>query len=136
MIMRNVQAKELYLRELETKQLVRIPRKTGREVAKQLGVMVTSNGTWSKEFRNWIEFSSNMGDKLHRVRLCRMAGYLAYHSIWMAKFRYSAPVIGFTPYYLQQIQQKILGPCLSVAGYSNRFPRAVWTKSVRGDGMA
>ncbi len=54
-----------------------------------------------------------------------MAGQLAYHSIWMAKFRYSAPAIGFTKLQLKKIQQSIISPCLSQAGYCNKIPRAV-----------
>ena len=54
-----------------------------------------------------------------------MTGYVAYHSMWISKFRYSAPVIGFTSTQLQKIQRSVMGPCLSAAGYCNRMPRAV-----------
>ena len=48
-----------------------------------------------------------------------------YHLIWIAKFRYSASVLGFTKYQMEKIQQKIIGPCLSQACYCNKLPRAI-----------
>ena len=59
-----------------------------------------------------------------------------YHSIWMAKFRYSAPVISFTTPQLNKIQQRIIGSCLSAAGYCNKLSRAVVYGTTWYGGMA
>ena len=117
--------KELFLTESETGELIMIPRKTGHAAEKRLGIISTCNSSWTAEFKHWISYSTEFGDRLIRSRLGWRAGYLAYHSIWLAKFRYSAPSVGFTPNQLNKIQQKIIGPCLSVGGYCNRLPRAV-----------
>lgn len=58
--------------------------------------------------------------------LSRTAGYLAYHSVWLAKFCYSVSVIGYSKNQLRAIQSGIIGACLSVAGYSSKLPRPVF----------
>ncbi len=45
--------------------------------------------------------------------------------IWIAKYWYSTAVLGFTSYQLEKIKQKIITPCLPVAGYCQKIPRAV-----------
>ena len=54
-----------------------------------------------------------------------MAGYHAYHSLWIDKFRYSAQIVGFTTSQIKQIYTRVLGPCLSAGGYCSKMPRAV-----------
>ena len=125
MITKHKGRKELFLKESETKKLVRIPRQGGMEVAKRLGINSSCDGRWSREFLNWITFSKNFGNKLRCSQVGRTAGQLAYQSIWIAKFRYSAPAVGFTKSQLKKIQQTIISPCLSQAGYCNKIPRAV-----------
>ena len=125
LIIHHTREKHLELRESESRKKVVIPRKTGKDVEKRLGVLSSCDGKWSREFQNWIEFSRAFGNKMKISRLGRMAGYLAYQSIWLAKFRYSAPVTGLTFNQLDAIQKAITSPCLSVAGYCSKFPRAV-----------
>ncbi len=45
--------------------------------------------------------------------------------MWMAKFRYSAPVIGLTIKQMQQIKQCIVRPSLAASGVCSKIPRAV-----------
>ncbi len=45
--------------------------------------------------------------------------------MWLAKFRYSAPVIGYTIAQIEKVQKTILSPCLSASGYCSKMPRAV-----------
>lgn len=125
MVLKSQRGKILYLRESETGELIPIPRKTGKEAEKRLGVSSSCDGKWTVEHRKWLTFSTEFGRNVQNSKLNRMSGYLAYHSLWMAKFRYSASVLGFTPNQLRRIQQKIIGPCLSVSGYNNKIPRAV-----------
>ena len=118
-------AKDLYLFESESRSEVLIPKLSGKTAVKRLGVWTNCEATWSTEYKNWMEFSKNFGKKIKYAKLGRIAGYHAYHAMWMAKFRYSAPVIGFTIKQIQQIKQKIVGPCLSAAGVCSKMPRAV-----------
>ena len=42
--------------------------------------------------------------RVQGARLSRTAGYLAYHLIWLTKFRYSAGIVGYTWNQLKEIQ--------------------------------
>ncbi len=117
--------KELYLHKSETEDLVQIPRKLGTDVEKRLGIYSSCDRKWGQEYKQWKHFSRNFGIRLSKSQVGRMAGYLAYHSIWLANFRYSAPVLGFTISQLDQIQRIIISPCLSQGGYCNKILRAV-----------
>ena len=72
-----------------------------------------------------MEFSKIFAGKVKRAGLHRVAGYHAYHAIWLAKFRYSAPMIGITSNQVKKIYTGVLSSCLSAGGYSNKMPRAV-----------
>ena len=113
------------LGESESKEQVEIPRKLGKAFEKRLGVWSSCDGKWTKEVHQLIAYSRDFSQKLRGHSLSRKAGELAYHSVWIAKFRYSASVIGYSANQLAAIQSMIIGSCLSVAGYNNKFPRAV-----------
>ena len=117
--------KQLILRESETKELIPIPRKTGRDSEKRLGVWSTCDGKWNTEVRVCLEHSKEFSRRVRGTRLSRTAGYLAYHSVWLAKFRYSASVVGYTLNLLKEIQRSVMGSCLTAAGYNSKMPRAV-----------
>ena len=125
LVQKHNKCEALYLRESETKDMIKIPRKVGSDVEKRLGVYHSCDGRWTYEYNRWRKLSQEFGEKLKKAQLDRLGGYLAYHALWVAKFRYSAAVMGLTNYQLTQIQKKIIGPCLSVAGYSQKIPRAV-----------
>ena len=125
MVNKNPRGKALYVRESETKEWIPIPRKTGSDAEKRLGVYYSCNGKWTQEFLQWKTYSGEFGNRIRQSQSDRLAGYLAYHAIWIAKFRYSAAVLGFSKSQLSQIQKKIISPCLSVAGYCQKLPRAV-----------
>ena len=120
-----MKGKELYLRESETLELVRIPRKLGSEAVKRLGVLSTCDGKWTQEYKSWKQLARDFGGKLLKARVDRFSGYKAYHAIWIAKVRYSAAVIGLSRNQLRTIQQTVINPCLSVAGFCRTIPRAV-----------
>ena len=80
----------LYLRESETKEMIEIPRKLGSDVEKRLGVYHSCDGKWTYELNRWKKLSQEFGDKLKHAQIDRLGGYLAYHALWVAKFRYSA----------------------------------------------
>ncbi len=117
--------KQLYLWESESKEAVKIQRKHGTDTEKRLGIYSSCDGKWSTEVKQWVTYSRQFSKKVKHAGLNRAAGYLAYHSLWLAKFRYSAAVIGYTYSNLHAIQSSAIGACLSAAGYSNKFPRAV-----------
>ncbi len=48
---------ELFLCESETNKIVRIPRQSGTDVAKRLGIYSSCDGRWNHECRNWIQYS-------------------------------------------------------------------------------
>ena len=117
--------KDLFLRESESKELIPIPKSTVKDAEKRLGVWSTCDGTWSKEVKLWREYSREFSLKVKYARLSRSAGYLAYHSMWLARFRYSASVISYSGNQLREIQSSVIGACLTAAGYSQKLPRAV-----------
>ena len=133
---KNSRSKELELCESETGDSIRIPKLKSNVAEKRLGVWSNCESTWKREYQNWIEFSTGFGRKVKHARLGRTAGYLAYHSLWLAKFRYSAPVIGFSISQLKALQAKVTGPCLSASGYSNKMPRDVVYGPTQYGGMA
>ncbi len=81
--------------------------------------------TWTTEYKKWTEFSKQFANKIKYAKLGRFAGHHAYHAMWMAKFRHSAPVMGLTIKQIQQIKQKVVGPSLLAAGVSSKMPRTV-----------
>ena len=125
LIFKQTRSRTLKLWESESDSLIRIPRKSAKDFEKRLGVWSSCTGKWNKEVRLWISFSNDFRQKLSGGGLTRYAGYMAYHAIWVAKFRYSAAVIGYTENQLTAIQSTVVGSCLSIAGYNQKFPRAV-----------
>ena len=118
-------SKDLFLRESETKDNIKIPQLAGKEAIKRLGIWTNCEATWAREFRNWKEYSHLFGQKIKYAKVGRIAGYQAYHAMWLAKFRFSAPVIGLKSRQVQKIKQCVVGPCLAAAGYCSKMPRAV-----------
>ena len=125
LVLKQKRNRGVVIQESETKDYITIPRKTGKESEKQLGVWSSCDGLWTKEVKLWQEFSTALGIKVKQSRLGRRAGLLAYKTMWLAKFRYSAPVIGYTIAQLEKVQKMILSPCLSASGYCCKMPRAV-----------
>lgn len=126
--------KELFLKELESKEYVCIPRRLGTDSDKLLGVWSLCDGLWIEETRQWTEFSRSFGNKVRKAGLGWRAGLLAYQSMWLAKFRYLAPVIGLTVAQCSEVQQSIMSPCLLAAGYCNKMPRAVFMVPSNSEG--
>lgn len=102
----------MQLQESETTDVVQIPKLKCLAVEKRLGVWSSCNGTWTKEFNNWISYSKGFGQKVRGTGLGRMMGYLSYHSMWLTKFRCSASVIGFSISQLKTIQKSATGACI------------------------
>lgn len=122
---RSYRGKQLHLIESETKEAVLIPQISGSEAIKRLGIFSNCTASWSLEYKNWKDFSQRFGKRIRHARLGRIAGYHAYHAMWMSKFRYSAPVIGLTIKQMEQIKRGIIGPSLAASGISSKMPRAV-----------
>ena len=125
----------MYLRESETRKLIKIPRKSGQASEKRLGVISSCDRRWTMEYKQWRKFSTEFGRKIKQSKIGRTAGCVAYHSLWMAKFRYSASVIRFSSNQLEKIQQQIISPLISVAGFCNKIPRAIVYGPTRYGGM-
>ena len=118
-------SKNLSIVESETGTLIEIPRQRGSDTNKRLGVISSCDATWADQFKQLNQTAISFRDKVKRAKIGRVAGYHAYHSMWIAKIRYSAPVIGFSTRQMKLIQQRVIGPCLSSAGYCKTMPRAV-----------
>ena len=128
--------KQLVLKESETGDHIPIPVKTCAEAVKRLGIWSTCNGTWNKEVRLWIAHSRDFSKRVKGAGLSRVAGYLAYQAVWLAKFRYSAAVVGYSVTQLSAIQSSVIGSCLSASGFSAKMPRAVVYGPQEYGGMA
>ena len=72
-----------------------------------------------------VQLSRSFGQKVKWAGLDRISGYHAYHSPWVSKFRYSAPIVGFLCKQVKKIYTGVIGPCLSASGYCSKMPRAV-----------
>ena len=130
-----VGSKELILTESESGRRITIPRISPGKAEKRLGVWYCIDGNWQMEYKNWKEFTKSFADKLAKARVDRLGGSHAYKSLWCAKFRYIAPVVGLTKHELLQIQKTIIGRSLSASGYSSKMPRAVVFGPAKYGGM-
>ena len=135
LVQKSKYSKEMQICESESKELITIPKMLGKDTVKRLGVGSSCNGKWNREVEQWLQFSREFSTKVQNAHFNRTAGYLAYKSVWIARSRYSASVIGYSTTQLREIQRSITGSCLSAAGYSNKFPRAVVFGPAKYGGM-
>ena len=119
------QGLELRLRESESGRIVTIPRLKPNKAEKRLGIRYAFDGSWNAEYRHWLKITSDFAMRLRKARLDRASGLQAYKTLWCSKFRYCAPVVGFSDRQLLHIQTKIIGHSLAAAGYHSKMPRAV-----------
>ena len=77
--------RELTLTESETKEKIVIPKTASKETEKRLGIWSNCDGTWTTEYSCWLEFSIQFGKKIKWAGLDRIAGYHAYHLLWIGK---------------------------------------------------
>ena len=83
--------KDLTFTKSKTKDKIIIPpppKKKSNKSKRRLGIWSTCDGRWGKQYKVWREYSSSFGQKFKWGGLDRVAGYHAYHSLWLAKFRY------------------------------------------------
>ena len=118
-------ATDLVLRESETHEKVLIPRLKPTSAEKRLGVNYSVDGSWNQEHKYLMQHTAQFANKITLARLDRISGYHVYHSLWVAKYRYSAPVISLSTRQMEKLETKIVGVCLSAAGYNCKMPRAV-----------
>ena len=128
-------SKDLILTESESGHKITIPRISPAKAERRLGVLYSIDGKWKAEYKNWLAYTQDFAARINIARLDRIGGLHAYTSLWCAKFRYIAPVASFTKQELLQIQKKIIGKCLSAAGYSSKMPRAVVFGPLKYGGM-
>ena len=117
--------RNLRIVESETGTPIEIPRQRGADSNKRLGLISSYEAKWAEEYKHLHQSALSFREKVKRAKIGRVAGYHAYHSMWIAKIQYSAPVIGFSPRQMYTIQQRVIGSCLSAAGYCKTMPRAV-----------
>ena len=55
--------------------------------------------------------------------------------MWVPKFRYIAPVVGFTKVQCDEIDKPIMRQCLPAMGLNRHFPRTVLFGSYKYSGM-
>lgn len=90
-------SKRFKLIESETGLPIEIPRQNGSKSNKRLGVTSSCDAKWTEEFKTLQQSAITFGNKIRRAKIGRIAGYHSYHSMWIAKRRYSASVIGISP---------------------------------------
>ena len=117
--------RDLYLRESESGNLIKIPLLKPTDAPKRLGIRYSIDGSWNAEYKHWRQFTDSFTKTVRMAQLDRIGGYHVYAMLWCSKFRYSSPCLGFTSNRLEVITKKVMGPCLSAAGYSSKMPRAV-----------
>ena len=119
------QVYDMIITESESGEKVCIPRSHPAAAEIRLGIRYSLDGTWSQEYNFWKEFSTEFASTVKKAKLDRAGGYHTYNTLWCSKFRYGAPVISFTEKQLNNIQKRIIGPCLAAAGFNSKMPRAV-----------
>ena len=116
---------EMNLVTSEKEERVTIERKATSEAPKILGCHVAATGEWDREYGRWKSESKRFAIKVKNSRLQRSCGYTVYNSIWLAKVRYVAPVVGLTRKQAETIDRPVVAECLRAAGFSKSFPRRV-----------
>ena len=116
---------ELRIRDSENGQKITIPRIQPTDAEKRLGIHYSVDGSWAYEYKRWLSFSKDYAWKIRTARLDRLGGLQAYKTLWCSKFRYGAPIFGFNKRQAINIQKRIIGNSLAVAGYNSKMPRAV-----------
>ena len=67
-------AKDLQLKESETKESILIPRLKPQEAEKRLGIYFAVEGKWSREFHNIMQYTKTFVTKVSREKLDRISG--------------------------------------------------------------
>ena len=129
-------AKALILKESETKEKIEIPRLATGKAEKRLGIHYAVEGHWITEFRKTLQYTKDFAEKVKYGNMDKISGYHAYHSLWLAKFRYSAAIVCYSSKQTKRIETAIVGPSLAAAGYSSKMPRAVVFGPEEYGGMA
>ena len=73
----------------------------------------------------WTRNAVVFAEKVRRAKFSRVCGWKVFSSIWCAKVRFVAGVIGLGKSELDELQRPVVRECLSSSGFNRRFPRKV-----------
>ena len=104
---------------------VTIQRKDVDEAPKVLGCMMAADGTWTQEAIRWATAASEFAAKVKRAKFDRTCGSKLYSVMWIPKFRYVAPVTGFSLDECAKIESQVIRKCMAATGFCSNFPRFV-----------
>ena len=79
--------------------------------------------------------SHNFGTKVKKAKFDRICGAKIHPVMWVPKFRYIAPVVGFNKAQCDEIDKPIMRQCLPAMGLNRHFPRTVLFGSYKYSGM-
>ena len=125
----------LSLTQSESREVVTIERKAVNEAPKVLGCLIQANGSWKAEQDRWTSTALQFAMKVKKGQFDRICGAKLYPSYWISKFRYVAPVVGFSKLFCESTGKPVVASCLSATGFNIRFPRAVVFGSYKYGGM-
>ena len=95
------------------------------EAHKVLGVRISADGKWTAEYDEWLTKGRDFANVIRAAKFNRTCGIKIFQFIWTAKVRYPMSIIGFNRKQCEKIQSPVVAACLSAAGLSRTFPRAV-----------
>ena len=100
-----------------------------------LGCLIQANRSWKAEQYRWTSTALQFAMKEKKGQFDRICGAKLYPSYWISKFRYVAPVVGFSKLFCESTEKPVVASCLSATGFNMRFTRAVVFGSYKYGGM-
>ena len=116
---------EMKITQSGTGNQVQISRKEVNEAPKVLGCHMSADGKWTEEFARWRLASHDFGHKVRKAKFDRISGAKIHPIMWIPKFRYIAPIVGFNKDQCDEIDKPIMRQCLPAMGLNRNFPRFV-----------
>ena len=95
------------------------------EAPRVLGFRMAANGQWKMEYKHWRKEATALARRINISMFCRKCGEKVYPSIWLAKLRYVASVVGLTGRQMDDLNKPVVAACLSVSGFNRKMPRGV-----------
>ena len=101
-----------------------IQRIDNNTAARNLGVYLNANGTFSHHAKFVKAKSDTLAHRLQSSRLSRTLSLVYYRTTFLPSIGYSLPVTSMTDTELQQAQTLMNGVTLNKLGYNRNYPRA------------
>ena len=85
---------ELKIHQTEEDKWVTVKRLDPDDAPRVLGFRMSARGHWKTEYLHWVKEARGMAKRIREAKFSRRCGEKVYPSIWLAKLRYVASVIG------------------------------------------